>query len=55
MRSQNVALSGEENIDFDAGRRRLLRAKNKRRHQRRLQRAAAIAAAVKGAGQRKKH
>lgn len=41
VRSQNVALSGEENIDFDVGRRRLHATKHRGHHARRRLQAAA--------------
>ena len=44
VRSQNVALTGQENIDFDAGRRRLQAARRHRgQHARRRLQAAAAA------------
>jgi hypothetical protein len=45
VRSQNVALSGEENIDFDVGRRRRLQAIKHRGHNARRRLHAARAAA----------
>lgn len=47
VRSQNVALSGQENIDFDVGRRRRLQATKQRGHNARRRLQAARAAARK--------
>lgn len=50
VRSQNVALSGEENVDFDVGRRRRLQAKRHHTVARRRLHAATPAPAPRQAG-----